>query len=108
MKRIFLLLFAVSIITMSCKSNMLEPVSGGKLIFTISLPEETHIYYEIVNRYNTIVKSEDLGILSPGYYEQVWSNIDNEGNVVNEGIYYLYIFADEEPFVSGTSFTVFN
>jgi flagellar hook assembly protein FlgD len=108
MKRLLIILICSIVIFMSCDSNVLNPVETGSVGISFKIPEEGNGILEIENRYDTIVKSIDLGILSPGTYLQGWDFTDNDGNYVNEGIYFIYIYLDDEPIYSGRQILVFN
>ncbi len=106
MKRILLLLFAVVVIIMSCKSNVLEPVHGEKLNFFYKIAEGGNVLIEIENRVNEVVRSFELGHLPNGHYQQGWEYTDNNGNPIVEGVYFIYIYVDEEPINSGLTILI--
>ncbi len=108
MKRILLLLFSISVLSMSCKSNVLESVDGGRVTFSYSIAEGGYVLIEFENRVNEVFRSFDLGFLPIGHYQQEWDFTDNNGDKVAEGIYFIYVYLDGEPIVNGLSTTVVN
>ncbi len=109
MKRYLIFLFFIAVLNMNCESNVLEPVNDyGRLFIQFNISKEGNGLLEIENRYDTIVKSFDLGYLPTGTYGKEWDMTDNEGNPVVEGVYFIYVYVNGEAIITGRRIFIFN
>lgn len=109
MKKLLILISTIGFLNMNCESNVLEPVNDyGRLIIQFNISKEGNGLLEIENRYDTLVKSFDLGYLPTGSHGKEWDMTDNEGNPVVEGVYFIYVYVSGEPIITGRQILVFN
>ena len=90
------LLFSICLVLFGCETTVLESLETGTVKIQFSLERESYVIVEIKNRYNSVVRSFDEGIIPPGQHEIIWDTTDNNGDRIFEGIYFIFIFVDGE------------
>ena len=80
-----------------CEDNILNTIdSNGTTNFGFELPNSGNVIFIITDRYNSEVKTFDLGELNAGLHTLSWDGKNNNGNNVNEGVYFYKIFVDNQ------------
>jgi YVTN family beta-propeller protein len=69
------------------ENNLPNPF-GQKTLICYALPKESDISIRIYNSAGKLVRTLKQDIENAGYYRIVWDGKDNEGKMVNYGVYY--------------------
>lgn len=103
MKHLFTISFLIfCFILPSCKGTDLEPIEFGGIHIEYEIPQNGgNVFIDIQNRYTTSVKTDSLGYKESGRYLY---NISNQDENFYEGVYFIYIYLDDEIIVDGRRF----
>jgi|GEM_PF-3426168 hypothetical protein len=103
------ILFIFCIIFLSgCTSNKLEPTEPGAVWIGFSIPNKSDVSLKIKNRYKTNVRTFDFEDSLPGFYRIQWDLKTDEGNYVMEGIYFVFIYVNNELIHPQRKLTLLN
>jgi len=77
----------------------LERVQESRdLVIELRLETSAHIKIVIVNRFNTIIRTIDYGIMGPSIQELEWDEKDDNGERLFPGVYFILISVDGEQY----------
>lgn len=87
-----LLCFLSMILFYACEINEPQELLYGQPTYTFSLIEESNVKVDVINSYNTHIKTLVESQLQPGIYSFSWNLTNGKGQKVVEGIYFFELF----------------
>lgn len=89
--KIFIVLSVLPLF-ISCGVNESQEVPGVGTTFKFSLNEKSNVKVDVINSYDTHIKTIIESELQSGVYQVTWNSTDNNNQKVVEGIYFFELF----------------
>jgi len=76
----------------SCGVNEPQEVPGVRTTFKFSLNEKSNVKVDVINSYDTHIKTLIESELQAGVYQVTWNSTNNNNQKVVDGIYFFELF----------------
>lgn len=87
-----LICFLSIILFYTCGINEPQELLDSQPTYTFSLTEESNVKVDVINSYNTHIKTLVESQLQTGVYSFSWNLTNSKGQKVVEGIYFFELF----------------